>query len=195
MYKFPHFHFHISPFITCTFTCTPHGRIPLFFLHKLTLYFEINTRELCTIMVIFNLLHTPFIDCLEDSSSSSSGNGVIVLLIFAHLIKSSFGTILIISSFYVLLPQSNFLIFWVCLLSLWDTPLSISILSLKLCSLTCSLAASLELTDSKSQCYLVSRFVFFVNSLSRPEYILNNFLTKAAARINFLNDHISAILV
>ena len=63
---------------------------------------SLNNREIYAIMVIFNLLHSPFIDCLDDNSIS---NGVIVLLIFANLIKSSFGTMFIISSFYVLIPQ------------------------------------------------------------------------------------------
>ena len=53
-------------------------------------------------MVIFNLFDSPFIDCLNDNSIS---NWVIVLLNFSNLIKSSFGTIFIISSFYVLIAQ------------------------------------------------------------------------------------------
>ena len=83
---------------------------------------SLNNGEIYTIMVIFNLFHSPFIDCLDDNSIS---NGVIVLLNFANLIKSSFGTLFIISSFYVLIPQSNFS----HLLSLFVVPLRHSFLN------------------------------------------------------------------
>ena len=51
---------------------------------------SLNNKEIYTIMVIFNLFDSPYIDCLNDNSIS---NWVIVLLNFANLIKSSFGTI------------------------------------------------------------------------------------------------------
>ena len=82
---------------------------------------SLNNGEIYTIMVIFNLFHSPFIDCLDDNSIS---NGVIVLLNFANLIKSSFGTIFY-HIFILCSDPSNFS----HLLSLFVVPLRHSFLN------------------------------------------------------------------